>query len=70
MQALTGGTFHLEPNDVRPAYPAIALFTGHGERNGKVLDNPTCLRMRMENGQVVEVWEFVWNLFEVDEFWS
>jgi len=71
VQALTGGTFHLELIDVLANDEhAIALFTGHGERNGKVLDNPTCLRMRMENGQVVDVWEFVWNLFEVDEFWS
>ena len=49
---------------------AVALFRGHAERDGKTLDNPTCLRMRIEHGQVVEVWEFVWDLFAVDEFWS
>ena len=69
--ALTDGTFHLDLIDVlaNDAH-AVALFRGHGERDGKTLDNPTCLRMRMENGQVVEVWEFVWDLFAVDEFWS
>jgi len=71
VQALTGGTFHLDlitvlANDEH----AVALFEGHGQRDGKTLANPTCLRMRFENGQVKEVWEFVWNLFEVDEFWS
>ena len=49
---------------------AVALFRGHGERKGKTLDNPTCLRMRLEHGQVVEVWEFVWDLFAVDDFWT
>ena len=49
---------------------AVALFRGHGERQGRTLDNPTCLRMRLENDQVVEVWEFVWDLFAVDDFWT
>ena len=49
---------------------AVALFRGHGRRGDKVLDNPTCLRMRIEDGQVVEIREFVWNLYEVDEFWE
>jgi hypothetical protein len=26
--------------------------------------------MRLVDGQVVEVWEFVWDLFAVDEFWA
>jgi len=71
VRALTGGTFHLDLIDViaNDAH-AVALFRGHGERNGKTLDNPTCLRMRLEAGQVVEVWEFVWDLFAVDEFWA
>lgn len=71
VQALTNGTFHLDlidviANDER----AVALFRGHGERSGKQLDNPTCLVMRMRAGQVVEVWEYVWDLFHVDDFWS
>jgi ketosteroid isomerase-like protein len=49
---------------------AVALFRGHGRRGDKVLDNPTCLRMRIEDGQIVEIFEFVWNLYEVDDFWS
>jgi len=36
----------------------------------QALDNPTCLRIRFENGEVAEVWEFVWDLFHVDDFWS
>jgi ketosteroid isomerase-like protein len=70
--ALTGGTFHLDLVDVLANDRfAVALFRGHGERpDGRVLDNPTCLRMRLEDGAVVEVWEFVWDLYAVDEFWS
>jgi len=26
--------------------------------------------MRIEDGQVVELTEFVWDLFAVDEFWA
>ena len=71
VMSLTDGTFHLDLEDViANDRHAIALFRGHGRRGGKTLDNPTCLRMRIENGRIVEFREFVWNLFEVDEFWS
>lgn len=71
VQALTEGTFHLDlidviANDER----AVALFRGHGQRAGKALDNPTCLVMRMRDGSVVEVWEYVWDLYHVDDFWT
>ena len=70
VQALTNGTFHLDLIDVIASDAhAVALFHGHGERNGRTLDNPTCLKMRLKDGQVMEVWEFVWNLYQVDEFW-
>jgi ketosteroid isomerase-like protein len=71
VQALTTHTFHLELIDVlaNDAH-AVALFRGHAQRNDKTLDNPTCLRLRLEHGQVVEVWEFVWDLFTVDDFWA
>lgn len=70
VQSLTGGTFHLElvdvvANDTR----AVALFRGHGERDGRILDNPTCLHVHMRDGRAVEIWEFVWDLYAVDEFW-
>jgi len=71
VRALTDNTFHLDLIDVlaNDAH-AVALFRGHGQRHGRTLDNPTCLRMRIADGQVVEVWEFVWDLFAVDEFRS
>lgn len=71
VRALTDNTFHLDLIDVvaNDAH-AVVLFDGRAERNGRTLDNPTCLRIRMEQGQAVEVWEFVWDLFAVDEFWS
>jgi ketosteroid isomerase-like protein len=68
---LTAGTFHLELDDVvADDRYAVALFCGHGSRDGRTLDNPTCLKMRFEAGRIAEVWEFVWDLYAVDEFWS
>jgi len=68
---LTEGTFHLDLEDVVAGdRNAVALFRGHGQCEGRVLDNPTCLRLRFENGRVVELREFVWDLYAVDEFWS
>jgi len=71
VQALSGGSFHLDlevmlADDAH----AVACFRGHGARDGKTLDNPTCLRLRLVAGQVVEVWEYVWDLYAVDEFWA
>jgi ketosteroid isomerase-like protein len=71
VRALTEGTFNLELIDVLAnGENAVALFRGHGRRGNRALDNPTCLRMRMRDGRVAEAWEFVWNLFDVDEFWA
>jgi hypothetical protein len=68
---LTGGTFGLELDDVVGNDRwVVALFRGHGIRKGKTLDNPTCLRVRFENGRPREIHEFVWDLFDVDEFWA
>ena len=71
VSALTGDTFRLDLEDVTASeHQAVALFRGHGRRDGKVLDNPTCLRMRIDDGRIVEVWEFVWDLYAVDECWA
>ncbi len=68
---LTAGTFELDLIDVlADDHWAVALFRGSGRRGGKTLDNPTCLRMRLEKAQVVEIHEFVWDLHHVEEFWS
>ena len=49
---------------------AAVFFRGHATRQGRTLDNPTCLRIRFDGGQVVEVWEFVWDLEHVESFWA
>lgn len=70
VMSLTEGSFHLELEDVvANDTTAVALFRGSGQRDGKTLDNPTCLRMHLRDGQVVELHEFVWDLYAVDEFW-
>jgi ketosteroid isomerase-like protein len=69
--ALTEGTFRIELEDViANDGNAVALFRGSGRRLGRTLDNPTCLRIRIRDGQIHEVWEFVWDLYGVDAFWA
>ncbi len=68
---LTGGTFRLDLIDVLASDAnAVALFRGRAERDGRRLDNPTCLRLRIDSGRIVELWEFVWDLYDVDTFWA
>ena len=69
--ALTQGTFRLEIEDVIANDASAAVFfRGSAARGERRLDNPTCLRMRIEAGQIVEIWEFVWDLYAVDAFWA
>jgi len=71
VEELTGGTFHVDLLDVTASdVHAVALFRGHGTRDGRTLDNPTALVLRIDAGRIVEVREFVWDLYHVDEFWS
>jgi ketosteroid isomerase-like protein len=68
---LTDGTFELDLEEVlaNDRY-AVAFFRGHGRRLGRELDNPTCLKIQIREGRMTEVWEFVWDLYAVDHFWS
>ena len=71
VETLTEGTFHLDLLDVTASDGhAVALFRGHGRRAGRTLDNPTALVLRLDGGRILEVREFVWDLYEVDDFWS
>lgn len=71
VEELTGGTFHLDLLDVTASDThAVALFRGQGTRAGRTLDNPTALVLRIAGGRIVEIHEFVWDLYHVDEFWS
>jgi len=68
---LTDDTFAIEADEVvGDERTAVAFFRGHGERAGRTLDNPTALRVRIEDGRVAELWEFVWDLEHVEAFWS
>jgi ketosteroid isomerase-like protein len=71
VMTLTGGTFHLDIEDITASdNNAVVLFAGHGQRDGKTLDNPTALRVRIRDGQAVEFREFVWDLAHVEDFWA
>lgn len=69
--ALTEGSFRLDLVDVvANADRAVALFRGHGRRGEHVLDNPTCLVIRLVDGRASEIWEYVWDVEAVDAFWA
>jgi uncharacterized protein len=70
--ALTAGTFRLDLLDITAGDGrVVVLFTGHGTRtDGRSLNNPTALRIDIEDGRIKQLWEFVWNLPQVEEFWS
>lgn len=69
--ALTEGSFGLELADVvANDERAVALFRGHGRRGDRALDNPTCLVIRLREGRAVEIFEYVWDLYAVDDFWA
>ncbi len=68
---LTEGSFALALEDVvANDRIAVAFFRGSGRRGGHTLDNPTCLKIRLEHGRAVELHEFVWDQRHVDEFWT
>jgi ketosteroid isomerase-like protein len=68
---LTDGTFEIDLEEILANDRSAAVFfRGHGERCGRTLDNPTCLKIRFRDGLAAEIWEFVWDLDAVDEFWS
>lgn len=68
---LSEGTFSLDLEEVLADDRwAVAFFRGSGRRGDRRLDNPTCLKIRLEAGRAREIWEFVWDLRAVDRFWS
>lgn len=71
VMALTGGSFHLEPTDMLASDTRAAfLFRGTGAREGRTLDNPTCLVVEVREGKIVRFDEFVWDAYSVDAFWT
>ncbi len=71
VMTLTNGTFDLDIHDITASDEhAVVLFTGHGDRNGKTLHNPTALVVRIADGKVIELREYVWDIAHVDDFWA
>jgi ketosteroid isomerase-like protein len=68
---LSGGSFELELEAVLANDAcAVVFFRGRARREGRRLDNPTCLKILLKEGRATEFREFVWDLYEVDRFWS
>jgi ketosteroid isomerase-like protein len=68
---LTGGTFSFELHDVLANDEhAVALFTTHGERAGKKLNNNMVQTYHFRDGKVSEIWAHQFDDYAVDEFFS
>lgn len=69
--ALTDGTFAMDVQEIYASGSgAIVSFTSHARRpDGRTLDNPTQLVLRIADGRVHEIWEFVWDTEAVAAFW-
>ena len=68
---LTRGTFRVEVLDVLTNTTGGAVVVrSSGERDGKRLDDRQVHLYQLENGQVVEVWQFVGDGHAAEDFWA
>jgi len=68
---LTRGTFRVEVLDVLTNTTRGAVVVrSSGERDGKRLDDRQVHLYQLENGQVVEVWQFVGDGHAAEDFWA
>jgi len=68
---LTGGTFRVEMLEVLSnTTGAAAVVRSTGERDGKQLNDRQVHLFHMENGQVVEIWQFVGDGQATEAFWA
>lgn len=69
--ALTGDTFSLDPVALSgEGDTAFFHFVGRGRREGRTLENPTCLMLRFADEKLIEAREWVWDLAHVEDFWA
>ena len=68
---LTRGTFRIEVLEVLSnTTGAATVVRSMGERDGKQLNDRQVHLFHIENGHVVEIWQFVGDGHAVDEFWA
>lgn len=68
---LSNGTFDMDVHEIYGSQSgAVIAFTGRAaRRDGRLLNNPTRLELRIADGHVTELWEFVWDGEAVSAFW-
>jgi uncharacterized protein len=71
VQSLTGGTFRMERLAIAGSGDSCFVeFIGRAQRGDFELRNHTCLKLRFQDGLLVEAIEWVWDLEAVENFWS
>ncbi len=71
MMEMTNGTLHVNAREIIGDDRGGVLITNDtAERNGKRLDVMLMLRVTIREGQFVEVWDHVGDLYAHDDFWS
>jgi ketosteroid isomerase-like protein len=70
LMELTNGTFRVEAREIiGDEKGGVFVMNDTGERNGKRLDVMITIRVHLESGKFVEMWEHVADLYAYDEFW-
>ena len=68
---LSNGTLTIEDQDFLASEDrAVALFKIKATRAGKTLDADYCEVVRVHNDQAVEEWNFAYDQYTFDDFWS
>lgn len=70
LREFSGGTWRAEPLDMfAGATGVVVVARGAGEREGRRFDATYCLRLRMENGRIVEGRLYPEDLHAFEAFW-
>jgi uncharacterized protein len=71
LMELSGGTFRIENLHLFPSdFGGVYVDRLKAERNGKTLDLPICLVIRLQDGQMTEAWDYFEDTAVWDAFWA
>lgn len=67
----SGSTFRIEVRDVALTREgAVALLRVTAERVGRRLDSKQAHVFQIEGGQITHIWEYGYDRYAIDDFWS
>jgi ketosteroid isomerase-like protein len=71
LAARSGGTFRLDVHDILATdQHVVVLCRELGERDGRHLDTPASHVWHTDNGKLTELWDVIYDVQGLDEFWG